>query len=110
MYLYKPSKKWKKSFLNEIACLKMNSPIPIDFVHIGSTSIEGLYAKNVIDILGQISNFEDGFALIQKYTEFGYEYRGEYGIKKRHYFVKTTPIKVHLHIHTYGDRNAENHL
>ncbi|MCE0556713.1 GrpB family protein [Motilimonas sp. E26] len=74
------------------------------------TSVAGLYSKDVLDILGLVKNFETAKTLIGCYVALGYEYRGEYGIERRHYFVRQTPYVSHLHIHEYGDINALNHL
>ncbi len=110
MYLQKPNNKWPKIFSAETKELLDNSSVLIEFHHIGSTSVTGLYSKDVLDILGLVESFESAKSLIADYASQGYEYRGEYGIEKRHYFVRKTPYTSHLHIHEYGDINALNHL
>jgi GrpB-like predicted nucleotidyltransferase (UPF0157 family) len=52
---------WKQEYLKEIGSLKslLNPKIALRFEHFGSTAIPGLSAKPVIDILVEISSFED---------------------------------------------------
>ena len=110
MYLFAPSEDWKVKYQQEAQALERVSTVPVQYQHIGSTAVTGLYAKDVIDILGLITGFEDGEMLVPALVALGYAYRGEYGISGRHYFVKTEPVKVHLHIYCNGDNNALNHL
>lgn len=110
MYLYKPNKKWPTLFEAQKNELINHASVAIELHHIGSTSVAGLYAKNVLDILGLVESFEASRSLINDFVALGYEYRGEYGIARRHYFVRRTPYVSHLHIHEYGDINALNHL
>lgn len=66
--------------------------------HVGSTSIPGMRAKPIIDIAIAINNFEEGKICIAPIVELGYRYKGEYGIAKRHYFVRGEPSTYHLHM------------
>lgn len=79
--------------------------------HIGSTSVRGLAAKPIVDILIEISDvtlldaFEDGF------RSLGYEPRGENGIPGRRYFVKGSPERTHqIHAFATGSQDALRHL
>ena len=110
LYLFAPSEDWKLQFQQEAQLLERVSTVPVKYQHIGSTAVTGLYAKDVIDILGLVTRFEDGHKLAPTLVAQGYTYRGEYGISGRHYFVKTEPVKVHLHIYCNSDNNALNHL
>lgn len=56
--------------------------------HVGSTSIPGIKAKPYLDIMPGFATFEDGFKVIPAMESLGYESRGEFGIKGRHYFTK----------------------
>jgi GrpB-like predicted nucleotidyltransferase (UPF0157 family) len=85
-------------------------PHIIDVQHIGSTSIPGMMAKPIIDIGIAIARFEDGEACIAPIESLGYEYRGEHGIPRRHYFVKGNPTSHHLHILERDSAEWENHL
>jgi GrpB-like predicted nucleotidyltransferase (UPF0157 family) len=68
----------------------------IEIQHVGSTSIPGCTCKPIIDICVSIRNFEVGFITLLR--EIGYDYQGEYGIKRRHFFTKGNPIVTH-HLH-----------
>lgn len=81
--------------------------------HIGSTSIPGMWAKPIIDILLEVRNI----TRIDEYNEemivLGYKPRGELGIPGRRYFSRESPIDVrthHVHAYQRGDRSIERHL
>jgi GrpB-like predicted nucleotidyltransferase (UPF0157 family) len=76
--------------------------------HIGSTSIPGMRAKPIIDILLEVKDI----ARIDHYNDemiaLGYEPRGELGIAGRRYFSREEPKDVRTHhIHAYQDGNIE---
>jgi GrpB-like predicted nucleotidyltransferase (UPF0157 family) len=107
--------KWKRLFSDEAYFIfdeLRNESLRL--YHCGSTSVHGLDAKPVIDILGSVSSLE---VLDQQKTaleQIGYEYKGEYGIKGRRYCVLYNPEKtvayVHLHIFQHDDAEVEKHL
>lgn len=70
----------------------------LDIQHVGSTSIPGMIAKPILDIGVAVANFEHAAVCIAPLQALGYEYRGEYGIPRRHYFVKGEPCAYHLHM------------
>jgi GrpB-like predicted nucleotidyltransferase (UPF0157 family) len=45
-----------------------------------------------------VANFEEAQICIQPLQQLEYTYRGEYGIARRHYFVKGEPRTHHLHM------------
>lgn len=74
--------------------------------HIGSTSVPGLSAKPIIDI---ILVAKDNMVLTPQLGKLGYKARGELNIPFRQYFTKNEmPVKIHLH--TYGEGNPEIEL
>jgi GrpB-like predicted nucleotidyltransferase (UPF0157 family) len=81
--------------------------------HIGSTSIPGMSAKPIIDILAEadsIALFEHAAA---KLKEWGYIAKGENGIPGRRYFVRFTEAGerlVHLHGYQKGHGEIGRHL
>lgn len=88
-------------------------PEEIRIEHIGSTSIKGMAAKPIIDILAKASDRE----IFEKKTSFmresGYLAYGENGIAGRHYFVKYNSSGgrlVHLHCYKEGDLHVTRHL
>jgi GrpB-like predicted nucleotidyltransferase (UPF0157 family)/GNAT superfamily N-acetyltransferase len=79
--------------------------------HIGSTSVPGLSAKPVIDILPVV---KDILAVDQRtsYMEsLGYEAKGENGMAFRRFFQKGTSERTH-HVHVYeeGDPEVDRYL
>ena len=70
--------------------------------HVGSTAVPGVPAKPILDILVGVLNFEKARICIKPMEWLGYEYRGEYGIPGRHYFVKGAPRTHHLHMLEVG--------
>lgn len=69
-----------------------------DIQHVGSTAIAGMPAKPVIDIGIAVENFERAAVCVSHMERLGYEYRGENGILRRHYFVKGHPRTHHVHM------------
>jgi hypothetical protein len=47
-----------------------------DVHHVGSTSVPGLCAKPILDMLVSISDFERGVSLVPTLERLGYEHRG----------------------------------
>lgn len=91
--------KWKRLFEAEKASLQgvLGTKI-LDIRHIGSTSIPGMPAKPIIDIAIAVTDFEEAKGCIRLIEGLGYEYRGEFGMPRRHYFVKGEPRLFHVHM------------
>ena len=60
----------------------------ISIYHIGSTSVPGLAAKPIIDIMAVVRSLEEVDTVAEKFSEIGYEYLGEFGITGRRYLRK----------------------
>jgi GrpB-like predicted nucleotidyltransferase (UPF0157 family) len=67
--------------------------------HIGSTAVPGMPAKPIVDIAIGIRDFEEGFEMVPLMTELGYQFRGEQGVKHRHFFILGRPRTHHVHIY-----------
>lgn len=80
--------------------------VAIDIQHVGSTAVPGILAKPILDIAVAIQSFENGYPLVPLLVALGYEFRGEYGISRRHYFVHGTPRRTH-HLHMIEQRSAD---
>jgi GrpB-like predicted nucleotidyltransferase (UPF0157 family) len=78
--------------------------------HIGSTSIPGLSAKPVLDLMPVLRRFDDGLACVEPMRALGYWYAGEFGIAGRHLFVKGSPRTHHAHMLVEGSKEARRHL
>lgn len=83
----------------------------IEVYHIGSTSVDGLIAKPVIDIMPVVTDVDrvDDFNTVM--IDIGYEPKGENGLPGRRFFQKGGDERTH-HIHFYGigDTEIERHL
>jgi GrpB-like predicted nucleotidyltransferase (UPF0157 family) len=79
--------------------------------HIGSTSVSGLAAKPIIDILLEVPQVEPLDSLTAAFRGLGYEPRGENGIPGRRYFVKGSLERTH-HVHAFrtGSHDVDRHL
>jgi GrpB-like predicted nucleotidyltransferase (UPF0157 family) len=78
--------------------------------HIGSTSVPGLAAKPIIDIMPGLRRLEDGRHCIEPMQKLGYQYLGEYGIPERLYFNKGVPRSHHVHMFVVGHEHWDRHL
>lgn len=76
--------------------------------HIGSTSIPGIYAKPVIDLLVKVRDVAEVDGRSSAMESIGYEVMGEYGIPGRRYFRKDDRegVRTH-HIHAFEAGSAE---
>ena len=94
---------WPKMFEAEASLFKKSiGDNCIEIHHIGSTSVPGLDAKPIIDM---ILVAKDPNLSIANLESIGYTYKGEMNIPFRFYFTKEDEIQVHLHM--YQENNAE---
>jgi GrpB-like predicted nucleotidyltransferase (UPF0157 family) len=78
--------------------------------HVGSTSVPGLEAKPVIDMLLEVFPLPKPEVGIPVLEALGYEYRGEAGIPGRLFF-RTNPRTRHLHVVEAGTNEfTRDHL
>jgi GrpB-like predicted nucleotidyltransferase (UPF0157 family) len=89
-------------------------PAGVAVEHIGSTSVPGLVAKPVIDVLLGAASLAEIESRIPALAALGYEYIAKYEreIPLRRYFVGTTAdsLRVHLHGVVAGSRIWNDHL
>lgn len=79
--------------------------------HIGSTSIPGLAAKPVIDILLEVSSLELLDTLEAQMGEISYVSKGEFGIPGRRYYQKGGSNRTHqIHAFLKDSPNIVRHL
>lgn len=104
VFLNKPSALWKKLFKIELRAIILSGIAPRERVHhIGSTAIDFIKAKPIIDILVGISPGQEE-EVIKKLEMIGYIYKANFDPKEWHYLVKGNDscITHHLHI-CYAD-------
>ncbi|NBI30088.1 GrpB family protein [Chengkuizengella marina] len=83
----------------------------LEIHHIGSTSVPGLKAKPIIDIIPVVKNIDEIDLFNEEMEAFGYEVRGELGIPGRRYFPKGGENRSHhVHVFQIGDENIKRHL
>lgn len=79
--------------------------------HIGSTSVPGLKAKPIIDIMPVVRDIKVVDEFNDKMMRLAYEPMGEYGIPGRRYFRKGEEVRTHqIHIFQINSRDIERHL
>lgn len=77
--------------------------------HSGSTSVPGLGAKPIIDILAGDTSDEMRRAAIVALQQAGYDHRGESGIPGRDFFRRGDPRQYHLHLTRFGSAFWNDH-
>jgi GrpB-like predicted nucleotidyltransferase (UPF0157 family) len=90
------------------------SPNLLAIHHIGSTSITGIYAKPVIDMLAVVAGLAELDRRAAAMEAIGYEVMGEFGIEGRRYFRRDDPTRrrrTHqVHAFADGSPHVTRHL
>ena len=103
---------WPQQFKCEAENLsRALSNISCNIEHIGSTSVPGLAAKPIIDILISVNCFKVFDLQQSNLVSLGYEAKGEFGIAGRRYFQKGGNQRTH-HVHVYqkGNEHVIRHI
>ncbi len=99
---YKKEKNWLIEALGDIATRVH---------HIGSTSVRGLSAKPIIDILLEARSVDSLDNISTIFEVAGYEVMGEIGIGGRRYYRRGGNHRTHqIHAFEIGDPNVHRHL
>lgn len=105
---------WADAFESEAAAIAGTwSDLHIELHHIGSTAVPDIVAKPVIDMLAVVPALEALDARAHRLVALGYEALGEFGIRGRRYFRKTSAdgIRTHqLHAFAAGSPEVQRHL
>jgi GrpB-like predicted nucleotidyltransferase (UPF0157 family) len=102
---------WKKIYKKEKEILlSVLGDQVLDVQHIGSTSVPGVKAKPIIDIVVALKKIKDVENLIESVEKLGYEYKHEAGISGRRFFVKgSEKNRTHyIHMVKLGGRQWKN--
>lgn len=77
------------------------SPTVVAIEHIGSTSVPGLAAKPVIDVVLGTDSLADIESKIKPLGDLGYDYVSKYEdqLPLRRYFVKSSATSSRIHVH-----------
>ena len=81
------NEEWPKLFQQEAVLIRqvLEREI-IDIHHIGSTSVPGLHAKPIIDIIPVVKSISNVDNYTKSMEDIGYEALGENGLSGRRYF------------------------
>jgi GrpB-like predicted nucleotidyltransferase (UPF0157 family) len=88
-------------------------PALVDIEHVGSTSVPGLAAKPIIDIMPGVRTLADADRVVEGMRRLGYEYVPEFeeALPDRRYFRKGHPErKWHVHVVEAGSEFWRRHL
>ncbi|MEK5476455.1 GrpB family protein [Paenibacillus sp. FSL R5-0407] len=101
--------KWIQMFEEEVNLVKLifGEEI-ITFEHFGSTSVPGMKAKPVIDMMCIVKDINKIDSFNEKMNSLGYDVAGEWGLPGRRLFRKGGENRSH-HIHFYQFDNPQIH-
>jgi GrpB-like predicted nucleotidyltransferase (UPF0157 family) len=91
--------RWPELFAAErerirVAC----GTFPLRLEHVGGTSIPGMCAKPVLDMVAGRPHGSPVQDCITRLQQAGYEHRGEQGVPGREFFRRGRPRAYHLHL------------
>ncbi len=104
---------WRTEYVKESGLLKsVIGQYVLDIQHVGSTSIEGLDAKPIIDIAVAVESLDKVNYFKGALEQIGYEYKGNAGIEGRIMFAKgSEDLRTHyLHVEVIHGPIWENHI
>ncbi|MFN4213977.1 GrpB family protein [Exiguobacterium sp.] len=103
---------WSARFEEEAEKLKrLFGGTVVEVHHIGSTSVPGLEAKPIIDIMPVVQEIEQVDELVGHMEALGYRSFGEHGIPRRRFFAKGDEVRTfHVHVFEAGDEGVNRHL
>lgn len=88
-----PDPAWAEGYRRERALLMpVFGPLLVELHHIGSTAVEGLWAKPILDLMPVVTSLEAVDRLDPELEALGYQCMGEFGIPGRRYFRKAGTI------------------
>lgn len=97
---------WKELYQREAKAIRQILGDNLTSIHhIGSTAVEGLAAKPIIDILPVVRQLRRVDGCNPAFEALGYECMGEFGIPGRRYFRKGGDNRTHQ-IHVFEQNNV----
>ncbi|QRF32833.1 GrpB family protein [Bacillus safensis] len=104
VFLVPWSAEWVKEFESEKKrIVEVIGQYIVNVHHIGSTAVNGMSAKPIIDIAIEINHFLDGEQCVTALQGLGYSYRGTNVLPERHYFSKGEPRTHQIHMYQTGN-------
>ena len=104
---------WPRLFADEqrrLNAILAQEGVALAIEHTGSTSIPGLAAKPILDILAGAADPAALARAIDTLQRADYIYRGEQGIPGRHFFRRGDPRQYHIHLTITGSDFWRDHL
>jgi len=104
---------WEEVFNQEVDALKQAfGKVLLKIHHIGSTSIPGIVAKPIVDMLPVVKDIRAVDRITPSIEALGYEAKGEYGMPGRRFFVKSQGGKrlFNMHVFEEGHADIQRHL
>ena len=104
---------WARLAAGHADRLSALGPILLAVHHIGSTSVPGLAAKPIIDLMPLVSGLAELDRERRRIEALGYQWRGEFGIAGRRYCTLSGDDGARLvntHFFAAGSRAAERHI
>ena len=81
----------------------------IEIKHVGSTSVPGLCAKPIIDIVAVMESYEVFPQIVSRLEKVGFRHEGDLGIKERKVFKRIIPDDfMDYHFYVYPKNSEEN--
>ena len=103
---YRPE--WAEIFERErAAILETCGPWVMEVHHVGSTSVPGLAAKPILDIMPVVASPKDGENAVEPMTTLGYHYTEENELPGRFYFDKIVGGLTVVHCHMYTQDHSD---
>jgi GrpB-like predicted nucleotidyltransferase (UPF0157 family) len=93
-----------------LASVLESAGVAVRLEHTGSTSIPGLGAKPIVDILAGLEREDDRGAAIIALRGAEYVHRGEQEIPGRDFFRRGNPRQYHVHLTRVGSAFWRDHL
>lgn len=103
---------WAETYRAESSAIQSTlKGLEIRVHHIGSTSVPGLMAKPIIDILIEATDVTELDAYDDAMKAIGYLARGEFGIPGRRFYLRGLYNRTHhIHAFNFGTPDVIRHL
>lgn len=100
VFLVPWTQEWQVAFEKEKKQMQEAlEPLEVKIHHIGSTAVENLSAKPILDIAIELPDFEAGIKCIEPLEKMGYSYIGTNILPERYYFIKGEPRTHQIHMY-----------
>jgi GrpB-like predicted nucleotidyltransferase (UPF0157 family) len=89
--------------------LEQIGDLVLEIKHVGSTSVPGLCAKPIIDIVAVMDSYAVFPAIVDRLEKVGFQHEGDGGIKEREVFKRLIPDDfMNYHFYVYPKDSEEN--